>query len=1454
MLATLLPAGALLPAPSTRGGVEAGPKPPSSVHREHLLARGNKVCEFGRYKHSTYDAACQDEGYRRWVMGNIDEARAQPVQQPPPAPRFMAIHDGIDYEQVTSSEGDLVAIVDAGCNMSCRGSRWLERYTRATNQPMPPLDDTPTTSLRGIIINGSVVTGGTRHLSLCLELVDGGIAKSDLQSTELCDSDAPLLLSVQAQKALGLIIDVAGEVVHSQTLGQDLKLVFKDGLLAIRLLPGDLELRQGPMPSDATEPQSLDDDLSHSEDGRGWEIVEGEKPHVMNKQQHGRMKDGAKTVRTHDRHLWNQIRPERHRRPSELPRGCRTFLLEIFAGAAILTQVAFQDFGVPVSPPVDLNTGCNLLTSEGRAAVDRVIGRDDPFAISFAPVCTPWTSWTNILTGAAKEKVMKNRKQWRPVIKWMYDVVERRLNKGCHVSVENPWNSAMRSCRESTNFFEKGPKDAGTVEPAECVKVDQCAYGLRDHDNHLPHLKPTGFLTASLHVKQESEHGRCPGDHVHQQLDTKARCVRAQEWPHAMCEAIVYGWIRELGHCYIMVAFPAEAEQEIGISEPDKNVPDYLLKKQQAEMEVIYEEEPAPPPPAPDGGSCTAGSHYYVQLVPTRVPSVDWTTSGEYRFNKAISFDVFICKDASGRKYKIMSVVDLGTLFHVAAIVGEGSGPPASGDMAKALSAYQLGRGERQGGILKDIMKTTILARQLRGRQNMEFVVTESVGVKNHRINHNGFSPAQWVLGRNPPEIDALTTLDASAKLGVHQEILDGETSFAQQMVIRGKVRRAEAHFLWEISYATTSDKEQIDTGSGMAPHGSLAKKDEEHFGLLMQASPLRCQWNNVDMPPEMKCWPKGYLNYDHHESGDDKRWRQNRDKIRSLMMKLLSWTTWLELEDPLEMSNMGSLIYDHHKDGGWNTEDEGQIEELHYDKVDGEGFDAVEIIAPENVQAILKEHPDVTITPTRWVDNNKAQPWEDPRYKSRIVVRGDLESGADEARTDSPTASSVMLNLLLSVIANMEWRLRGGDITASFLQGDVIERVLILKPPPGGLPGVPPGALLRASKPVYGTKDAPRGFWKRLHKVATSKGLKAAPHEHAAYVLQGEGGRIDGMVIAHVDDLLWGGTEAMDKVMDEITKESSNSEASSLATSSTTVGGPLSKEQVRPIYVDAARKKQRDSPVTEPERNQLRSVVGSLNWLVRVCRVDLAYEVHRLQSIMSKAIVEDLVMRNQILNYVKKTSDKGLFYKYKAFDLSDATIYSITDASHAADFDVSTTGEPLGTDPSPAIFYYLDRASSGTLGRAETLSMVSGYEGAEHLRQVLHGLHTLDKAPGEVTDAMDKYNLVMMTDCKILEQHLKQPGLHTDKRLAIDPSDLRQLVWRLPGEDFGDPMVSDRPPESATTTVTWIDTASMLADGLTKRMSSPQLDEMMKYGTVSFSFVKIDGSRPKKILKILGV
>ena len=50
----------------------------------------------------------------------------------------------------------------------------------------------------------------------------------------------------------------------------------------------------------------------------------------------------------------------------------------------------------------------------------------------------------------------------------------------------------------------------------------------------------------------------------------------------------------------------------------------------------------------------------------------------DYKFNVEVSIDIFIVKDVRGQKYKVLSLVDNGTLFHSAWLVGQGSGPPAS--------------------------------------------------------------------------------------------------------------------------------------------------------------------------------------------------------------------------------------------------------------------------------------------------------------------------------------------------------------------------------------------------------------------------------------------------------------------------------------------------------------------------------------------------------------------------------------------------------------------------------------------------------------------------------------------------------------------------------------------------------------------------------------------------------
>lgn len=207
--------------------------------------------------------------------------------------------------------------------------------------------------------------------------------------------------------------------------------------------------------------------------------------------------------------------------------------------------------------------------------------------------------------------------------------------------------------------------------------------------------------------------------------------------------------------------------------------------------------------------------------------------------------------------------------------------------------------------------------------------------------------------------------------------------------------------------------------------------------------------------------------------------------------------------------------------------------------------------------------------------------------------------------------------------------------------------------------------------------------------------------------------------------------------------------------------------------------------------------------------------------------------------------------------------IISITDASHAADFDVSASGTKMGYRSrsgrilavgDPGVMssgkghvhlvewksQVIRRVCRSTL-QAESLSMLAGYEDAEHLRMVLHGLRVPHdpRNTSWQTGAKDMTNLHFVTDCRSLRDHLMQGsgGEVQDKRLAIDLCGLRQIVWRQREEDLGAPMLSEEVPTDGTSKVRWCDTKTMLADGLTKHMDTSDLRRVMSGSLIHMEF-----------------
>ena len=64
--------------------------------------------------------------------------------------------------------------------------------------------------------------------------------------------------------------------------------------------------------------------------------------------------------------------------------------LEMLSGSAKRGQSASMQ-GLRVGAPIDLRTGSDLLTSEGRRKAMEVIERQQPKITHMAPVCGPWS-------------------------------------------------------------------------------------------------------------------------------------------------------------------------------------------------------------------------------------------------------------------------------------------------------------------------------------------------------------------------------------------------------------------------------------------------------------------------------------------------------------------------------------------------------------------------------------------------------------------------------------------------------------------------------------------------------------------------------------------------------------------------------------------------------------------------------------------------------------------------------------------------------------------------------------------------------------------------------------------------------------------------------------------------------------------------------------------------------
>ena len=201
--------------------------------------------------------------------------------------------------------------------------------------------------------------------------------------------------------------------------------------------------------------------------------------------------------------------------------------------------------------------------------------------------------------------------------------------------------------------------------------------------------------------------------------------------------------------------------------------------------------------------------------------------------------------------------------------------------------------------------------------------------------------------------------------------------------------------------------------------------------------------------------------------------------------------------------------------------------------------FNAGVIVEGEVLSQLLNEGN--KMLPTQWIETDQNDHLKrpgvahTPEYKSRLVACGQFEE-TEGIRTDSPTADVEALNLVCSFAACGKLKIKCADIRNAYFNAEPLDRLMLLRPPRGGLPGIEKDKYAVAARlPIYGTKDAGRQFYKKFRYVATSEVKLKECRKLKSLYSYAEDGDIQFMLAAHVDDLMWVAKPGYEYLADQI-------------------------------------------------------------------------------------------------------------------------------------------------------------------------------------------------------------------------------------------------------------------------------------------------------------------------------
>ena len=210
-------------------------------------------------------------------------------------------------------------------------------------------------------------------------------------------------------------------------------------------------------------------------------------------------------------------------------RGCKADLIEVYAGAAHITEVAAKA-GLRTVEPIDQIYGINM-SKEGKGNIVELVETRRPYLTVYEIECRLWGPLTNLNFYYRPEVLEALRKAERSAVLSMSRHCERIHGEGRIFLIENPAHSQL--------WNEKCMQHLMSLHGVGDVVCDMCRFNLRGRHGGLMR-KPTRWLSNCSEILEELNK-RCSGDHEHEECmgpNTKIGQVYTYELAHAVVKGL----------------------------------------------------------------------------------------------------------------------------------------------------------------------------------------------------------------------------------------------------------------------------------------------------------------------------------------------------------------------------------------------------------------------------------------------------------------------------------------------------------------------------------------------------------------------------------------------------------------------------------------------------------------------------------------------------------------------------------------------------------------------------------------------------------------------------------------------------------------------------------------------------------------------------------------------------